>query len=299
MGGGPSGISSPRSTTRARARFRWLRPIFRCGSESSVRSWLSTAGRRRAACAIAGDRSHVGWSGTRSTRTRAPNPASAIAIASSAAHCSETVAVLGRDENNHPPWARDLYDSSTRTPGSVDPSLVAASVATIAATGGPADFDDFLERFEQAADPQTELRFLSALADFDDARAGGSSARHDLTDKVRSQNAPTSCDGRSPTGTTVAPPGLSSLNTGRRQRTLSLEQHRQARRGCSIAVQAVPGRLRLRVLRAARGPPRRQDLAQHSKGSRSTSLCGRANPRGSPNTCSRVNPPRQIAAGVA
>src|SRR5690606_20096944 len=64
--------------------------------------------------------------------------------------------------------ARDLHDASLRAPGSIDPALVAASIATIAASGGAEEFDAFFERFEAATTPQEELRYLSALADFDD-----------------------------------------------------------------------------------------------------------------------------------
>ena len=86
--------------------------------------------------------------------------------------------------------ARDLYAASSASPGSVDPSLVAAAVSIIAATGGPEDFDVFLERFRSASTPQEELRFLTALADFDDAGSIDRLLAMAITDEVRTQNAP-------------------------------------------------------------------------------------------------------------
>jgi puromycin-sensitive aminopeptidase len=86
--------------------------------------------------------------------------------------------------------ARELYARDTEAPGSVDPSLVAAAVGILAATGGTAEFDDFLARSRGASTPQEELRFLSVLADFDHADLMGRVLAMSLTDEVRTQNAP-------------------------------------------------------------------------------------------------------------
>jgi puromycin-sensitive aminopeptidase len=86
--------------------------------------------------------------------------------------------------------ARALYRASTDQPGSVDPALAAAAVGIIAATGGPADFDEFVARSGRADNPQEELRYLSALADFDDAALIERVLTMSLTDAVRTQNAP-------------------------------------------------------------------------------------------------------------
>jgi puromycin-sensitive aminopeptidase len=101
----------------------------------------------------------------------------------------DLIGILGNDPNVQVA-ARDLYTASVTAPGSVDPSLVAASVAIIAATGGPEDFDEFLARFQAATTPQEELRFLTALADFDDAGSIDRLLAMSITDAVRTQNAP-------------------------------------------------------------------------------------------------------------
>ena len=71
-----------------------------------------------------------------------------------------------------------------------DPSLVAASVNIVAATGTGADFDEFVRRMKSAPTPQEELRYLGALADFPDPDLIARLVRMSLTDDVRSQNAP-------------------------------------------------------------------------------------------------------------
>lgn len=86
--------------------------------------------------------------------------------------------------------ARELHERHRATPGSVDPSLVSAATAIIAATGGPSEFDDFVACFESATTPQEQLRYLSALADFDDAECIERVLAMSVTDRVRTQNAP-------------------------------------------------------------------------------------------------------------
>lgn len=86
--------------------------------------------------------------------------------------------------------ARDLYAAHKAQYGSVDPSLLAAATAIIAATGDASDFDEFVSSFESATTPQEQLRYLSALADFDDAGCIERVLQMSLTDTVRTQNAP-------------------------------------------------------------------------------------------------------------
>jgi puromycin-sensitive aminopeptidase len=86
--------------------------------------------------------------------------------------------------------ARVLHGRHAAQPGSVDPSLLAASIAVIAATGGAEDFDDFAARFRAADTPQDELRYLGALADFDDPELMRRVLAMSVTDEVRTQNAP-------------------------------------------------------------------------------------------------------------
>jgi puromycin-sensitive aminopeptidase len=71
----------------------------------------------------------------------------------------------------------------------VDPAMAAAAVNVVAATGGADDFDLFLDRFRTASSPQEELRYLYALADFDDPDLLRRLLALTL-DEVRTQNAP-------------------------------------------------------------------------------------------------------------
>ncbi len=71
-----------------------------------------------------------------------------------------------------------------------DPSLLAAAISVVAATGDEDDFELFHTRFGAAATPQDELRYLYALAGFDHAELVDRLVALTLTDEVRSQNAP-------------------------------------------------------------------------------------------------------------
>jgi len=101
----------------------------------------------------------------------------------------EGLGVVGAD-----PGARDrsryLFTKNHDFPGTVDPSLLAAAITIIAHTGGAADFEEFLARSKAGATPQEELRYLSALAEFDDADLVRRVLELALTDEVRTQNAP-------------------------------------------------------------------------------------------------------------
>jgi puromycin-sensitive aminopeptidase len=85
--------------------------------------------------------------------------------------------------------ARELY-AAARAGDDVDPSLFAAAVHIVAATGDAKDFADFVARFNAAPTPQEELRFLSALADFDDPDLMRKLVAMSVTDEIRTQNAP-------------------------------------------------------------------------------------------------------------
>jgi puromycin-sensitive aminopeptidase len=75
-------------------------------------------------------------------------------------------------------------------PTTVDPSLAAAAVGVVAATGGAADHALFVERFEQADTPQEEQRYLRSLPDFNDPALFADTLTMALSDRVRSQDAP-------------------------------------------------------------------------------------------------------------
>jgi len=71
-----------------------------------------------------------------------------------------------------------------------DPELVAAATTVVAASGGQADFDRFVAAFKAAPTPQEQLRYLYALAEFDDADLIRQAAEFAFSGDVRTQNAP-------------------------------------------------------------------------------------------------------------
>ena len=74
--------------------------------------------------------------------------------------------------------------------GNVDPSLLASAIDIVADQGRSEDFDRFLARFKSASTPQEELRYLYALAGFDQPELVDRLVAICLTDEIRSQNAP-------------------------------------------------------------------------------------------------------------
>ncbi len=64
--------------------------------------------------------------------------------------------------------ARDLHDAYVADPDSVDPALAAAAIGVVASRGGAEEFDLFWARHRAAGDPQTAIRYLHALARFED-----------------------------------------------------------------------------------------------------------------------------------
>lgn len=70
-----------------------------------------------------------------------------------------------------------------------DPSMVAASVDVVAATGDHREYDELLERWRHPSTPQEEIRYLYALADFDHPDLLDRTLELSLTE-VRTQNGP-------------------------------------------------------------------------------------------------------------
>ena len=86
--------------------------------------------------------------------------------------------------------AAELHRAYLKDRPSVDPALAAAAAGILADVGEAADYDAFLDRFTDAADPQEEQRYLYLLADFEDPTLFTRTLDLTLTDQVRSQNAP-------------------------------------------------------------------------------------------------------------
>jgi puromycin-sensitive aminopeptidase len=101
----------------------------------------------------------------------------------------ESAAELGNDPEAAAD-ARMLWNDELATPGSVDPALLVAAIDVIASRGDEQDFEAFWQRYRAAGTPQEELRFLGALADFDESDLFARLLAVTITDDVRTQNAP-------------------------------------------------------------------------------------------------------------
>jgi len=102
----------------------------------------------------------------------------------------EALGALGHDTDAIEAARRIVADTDTDTDTDhADPAMAAAAVNVVAATGDSSDFDTFLDRFRAAATPQEEMRYLAALADFDDPDLMRRLLAMSL-DEIRSQNAP-------------------------------------------------------------------------------------------------------------
>jgi puromycin-sensitive aminopeptidase len=97
--------------------------------------------------------------------------------------------VLGADPGTRVA-AHDLHARFVADPSSVDPAVAAAAVSVIAASGGPAEFDQFVTHMGGAATPQDEMRYLTALADFDHPELIDRVVAMCVDGTVRTQNAP-------------------------------------------------------------------------------------------------------------
>jgi puromycin-sensitive aminopeptidase len=99
-----------------------------------------------------------------------------------------SLAVLGAEPNAQA-LAREI-ELEARSGGPADPSLAAASIAIVAAGGGPEEYEAFLEARRTLRTPQEQLRYLYALSDFRDAVLLDRTVALGLTEEVRPQNAP-------------------------------------------------------------------------------------------------------------
>ncbi len=86
--------------------------------------------------------------------------------------------------------AVELYDTAERSPGSVDPELVAAATAIVAATGDEPMYERLLAGYRAAVTPQEQLRHLNALADFDSPELMRRTCELAMSPDVKTQNAP-------------------------------------------------------------------------------------------------------------
>ncbi len=85
--------------------------------------------------------------------------------------------------------AARLHRDSLAGRSGLDPDLAGAVVSVVAFSGGPEEFDAFLERYRNPANPQEELRYLYGLAGFRDTALVDRALELAITE-VRTQNAP-------------------------------------------------------------------------------------------------------------
>ena len=85
--------------------------------------------------------------------------------------------------------AADVYARAEADPSSVDADVAGAVVAVVAAAGGPDEYEHFVARHLSAATPQEEVRYLYALAGFEDEALVRRTLDRAFAD-VRPQNVP-------------------------------------------------------------------------------------------------------------
>lgn len=86
--------------------------------------------------------------------------------------------------------AGELYAAWSSDPTSVDAELAAAATGVVAATGDARTYDRFVEVYRSAATPQTQLRHLYLLAEFDDPDLMARTCEFALGAEVKTQNGP-------------------------------------------------------------------------------------------------------------
>ena len=96
--------------------------------------------------------------------------------------------VLGADPDVRS-RAAEVHARAVADPSSVDADVAGAVVAVVAAGGGPDEYEAFLARHRAAATPQEEVRYLYALAGFEDEALVARTLQLVFSD-VRAQNAP-------------------------------------------------------------------------------------------------------------
>jgi puromycin-sensitive aminopeptidase len=100
-----------------------------------------------------------------------------------------TVGTLGNDPATQE-RARALYARYREDESAVDPDVLPALIAIVAAAGGETEYDEFLQRFKAARSPQEEQRYLYALAAFRPPELIRRTLEKTTSGEVRSQDAP-------------------------------------------------------------------------------------------------------------
>jgi puromycin-sensitive aminopeptidase len=99
------------------------------------------------------------------------------------------VGVLG-DDVGVQAQCREWFDAAGADPAAVDPELTAAATSVVAAVGDADTYEHMRARFLDASTPQEQLRYLYALAEFDDEDLVLATCEFAMSANVRTQNAP-------------------------------------------------------------------------------------------------------------
>jgi puromycin-sensitive aminopeptidase len=86
--------------------------------------------------------------------------------------------------------ARELYRRHRDEGLAVDPNVLPALIAVLAASGGEAEYEEFVRRFKSARTPQEEQRYLFSLAGFRQPELLRRTLEMTINGQVRSQDAP-------------------------------------------------------------------------------------------------------------
>jgi puromycin-sensitive aminopeptidase len=86
--------------------------------------------------------------------------------------------------------AREAYARARDDAGAVDPNILPAVIGILAASGGEAEYAEFLDRFRHAKTPQEEQRYLYALAGFRQPDLLRQTLERTVNGEIRSQDAP-------------------------------------------------------------------------------------------------------------
>ncbi len=100
-----------------------------------------------------------------------------------------TMGVLGNDPATQE-RAQALYARYRAREVDLDPNVLPALIAIVAASGGETEYEEFWERFKSARTPQEEQRYLFALAGFRHPDLLRRTLERTLDGQVRSQDAP-------------------------------------------------------------------------------------------------------------
>jgi puromycin-sensitive aminopeptidase len=100
----------------------------------------------------------------------------------------EIIRALGTLGNDHGVQRRatELYAA----PGSVDPNVMPAIIATLAHIGDAARYQDYVQRYQHATTPQEERRYLYALALFQPRELLKQTLQKSINGEIRTQDAP-------------------------------------------------------------------------------------------------------------